>query len=68
MTYIIILLLILILLLSINYRRENFGIPCIDPYSLYLHANITRREDIWQNAHKKKLYYYDNVVPYHFTE
>jgi hypothetical protein len=69
MTYlIIILLIILIILLSINYKRENFAIPCIDPYSLYLHADATRREEIWQLAHKKKLYYYDNIVPQHFKE
>lgn len=69
MTYIIIILLLILLIsLSLNYKTENFAIPIIDPYSLYLHADTTRREDIWNEAHTRKLYYYDNIVPYHFKE
>lgn len=69
MKYIIIILIVILLFAVLNsYKRENFAIPVIDPYSLILHADATRREDVWNEAHTHKLYYYDNIVPYHFKE
>ena len=66
MKYIIIIILIIILFYLYSNKIENFEIPLIDPYSLYLHQDITQREKTWNLAHNKKLYYYDNVVPYDF--
>lgn len=69
MIYIIIISLTILIIIWLSIKKvENFGIPLIDPYSVYLHADISKREDIWKLAHTKKLYYYDNIVPYHFKE
>ena len=69
---IIILLIILLVILIMNNANENnvenFGIPYIDPYSLCLHADTTRREEVWNLAHSQKLYYYDGVEPQHLKE
>ena len=70
MKYIIIVILVIIMLVTyFKYIKvEHFDIPLINPYSLYLHQDITQREDTWNLAHAKKLYYYDNVVPYRFKD
>ena len=63
MTYIIIItIFVLLAILMLLPRKETFAIPIIDPYSLFLHADATRREEIWRLAHTKKLYYYTNAV------
>lgn len=68
MKYIIILVLAIVLIYLTKYNVENFAIPIINPYSLYLHKDITRRAELWRLCHSKKLYYYDNVTPQHFKE
>jgi tetrahydromethanopterin S-methyltransferase subunit E len=50
---IIIGLLLVILFVLLNKKVEHFDIPLIDPYSVYLHADTTRRESIWREDHKK---------------
>ncbi len=68
MIYIIIIVLVLLIIYLTRYNVENFEIPFTDPYSLYLHADTTRREEIWNLAHTNKLYYYYHEVPHRFTE
>ena len=65
---IIILILVIVVLMFSNDKVEKFEIPIINPYSLDLHADASLREDLWNFAHTRKLYYYDNVVPFHFKE
>jgi hypothetical protein len=45
----LILLIILLLLIAGNNYKEHF----IDPYSLCLHDDITKKEEIWNKIHKK---------------
>ncbi len=69
MKYIIIIILIIVLVaICFKNKKEHFDIPLIDPYSLYLHQDISLRENTWNMEHSKKLYYYDNVEPYHFKD
>jgi hypothetical protein len=55
MQYTIIILIFILLLTYIwicKKEVEGFAIPIIDPYSLYLHADATRREELWRLAHR----------------
>ena len=63
-----VMLLLLWMLFSRVGQVEGFEIPLINPYSLYLHDDITRRERLWNRCHSKKLYYYANVEPQRFKE
>lgn len=50
--------------------KENFvtNLSIVDPYSLYLHDDISNREDWWHRTHTKNMYYYHNMVPIHYKE
>jgi hypothetical protein len=52
---IIIGLLLVILFVLLNKRVENFDIPLIDPYSLALHDDASRRAHIWRKSHQNFL-------------
>ena len=57
---------IIVTLLAILYfngpYNEKFAsnLSIIDPYSLYLHENISEKENRWNELHKTQ-YYYDPV-------
>jgi hypothetical protein len=67
MIYIIAFILLLIIYYY-KYKVEKFAIPYIDPYSLYLHADITKKEETWRRQHRRKLYYYDDIIPQRFKD
>ena len=67
---IIILLLLLLLIMFLKRSQENFAqhLTIVDPYSLYLHKDISEKEDWWNYDHNRKLYYYHNMVPQRYKE
>ena len=54
----------------LNPYKEKFvtNLSIVDPYSLYLHDDISNREDWWHHIHTKNMYYYHNMVPIHYKE
>ena len=40
----------------------------IDPYSLYLFADASKKEDWWNDTHARKLYYYRDYVMQTYKE
>jgi len=59
----------------LTYKKEyvkpnNFikYLSIIDPYSLYLHKNISEKEDWWNKTHARKLYYYRDYIPQFYKE
>lgn len=54
---IIIGLLLIILFVLLSRNVEKFDIPLIDPYSLDLHKDATRRAHIWRKSHQNFLLY-----------
>lgn len=64
----IILLIILIVLISILIlykNKETFPgsyMTIVDPYSLFLHKDISEKADWWNYLHNQKLYYYRDYV------
>ena len=66
MEILFILIIILVILWYISNRSEPFAnnLTIIDPYSLYLFKDISRKEDWWNKTHGRKLYYYrDYTLP-----
>ncbi|ARF10080.1 hypothetical protein Indivirus_12_8 [Indivirus ILV1] len=65
---IILLLLVILFLIIMAYSRiENFNendahLSIVDPYSLYLHKDISEKEDWWNYTNNRKLYYYRDYV------
>ena len=74
MSLIVLILIFLIVLISgliyVNPYKEKFvtKLSIVDPYSLYLHDDISNREDWWHHTHTKNMYYYHNMVPIHYKE
>lgn len=73
MKFILILLIFVMLgvLVILNQNNEEpfCGIlSIVDPYSLYLHQDIMTKADWWNATHRRKLYYYHNMVPQHYKE
>ena len=67
---ILIILPLLLLIIFLMKRREPFAqyLTIVDPYSIYLHKDISQKEDWWNYDHNRKLYYYDNMVPQRYKE
>lgn len=61
---------ILGLIVFVNKNKEPFcGIlSIVNPFSLYLHDDIMKKADWWNATHRRKLYYYHNMVPQHYKE
>ncbi len=62
----ILLLIFIILLLIITYNKKEYFngayMSIVDPYSLYLHKDISAKADWWNYIHNRKLYYYRDYV------
>ena len=54
--------------LNKQYKENFVNLSIVDPYSLYLHADISDKEDWWHHTHTKNMYYYHNMVPIHYKE
>lgn len=50
--------------------QESFAtdLSIVDPFSLYLHKDISEKEDWWHKTHTRKFYYYHDMVPFHYRE
>ena len=61
---------LLITLVLVQNNKEPFCgvLSIVNPYSLYLHADIMKKADWWNATHRRKLYYYHNMVPQHYKE
>lgn len=71
MLIIILLIFLIIVIMFLLKRHENFSgeyMSIVDPYSLYLWADISAREDLWNYDHTRKLYYYRDMVPQRYKE
>lgn len=66
----IIIITILILIYLKSFKNETFVsyLSIVDPFSLYLHKNITEKEDWWNETHAKNFYYYQDYVPQIYME
>ncbi len=66
----LIILLVLLFGLSILYYiRQSYEYFCplisqVDPTSIFLHEDISRKEDWWEMTHAKKLYDYHDMPDY----
>lgn len=76
-TIILVIILILALVFILKRSNESFdGQICmdkfyptiVDPYSIFLHRNISEKEDQWNYGHSRKLYYYRDLVPQRYKE
>lgn len=63
MNSIFILIILLVFLLGLQ-NKEGF----VDPYSLYLHDDIIKRQEIWREAHRKRFYWDNNTIDQHYRE
>ena len=70
MNILFIILIILLLMLLVKSYHEPFisNLTIIDPYSIYLHRDISKKEDWWNKTHARQLYYYRDYVPTIFQE
>jgi hypothetical protein len=59
-----------LLILFIYNKNESFvtDLSIVDPYSLFLHKDISDKEDWWHRTHTAKFYYYHDMVPIHYRE
>jgi len=44
------------------------NLSIVDPLPVYLHKNISEKEDWWHNTNSRKLYYYSDMIPQHYKE
>lgn len=59
-----------IMLYNNNINKESFvsNLSYIDPNCIYLHADISEKEDWWNKTHGRKLYYYHDYEPQYMKE
>ena len=69
-TLLILIIISIILLFLFKPYNEPFvsDLTIINPYSLYLFRDISRKEAWWNKTHGRKLYYYRDYVPQIFKE
>jgi hypothetical protein len=61
----VIIIIIILLLFFFNTYNESFvsNLTIIDPYSVYLFADTSKKEEWWNDTHARELYYYRDYVP-----
>ena len=69
-TVLIILFLSYIIIYRYGSYNEKFvaNLSIVDPFSLYLHNDISNKEDWWHKTHSNKFYYYRDMVPIYYKE
>jgi uncharacterized lipoprotein NlpE involved in copper resistance len=60
----IIILVLFVIFLGCNNRKEGFvnNLSIINPYSLWLHRNISEKERWWNRRGSEKRYYYSDMI------
>jgi len=66
--YILIVLVILFIITKFNKETFVSNMTIVDPYSLYLHKDIMEKADWWNQTHRRKFFYYHDMVPQHYKE
>ena len=64
--FIVILTSIIIVVLFLLYIQPVEGFA--DPYSLTMHEEISRKEDLWNLMHSWELYYFQDQTPIYERE
>lgn len=64
----ILILCLVAIIVIILCHRKNINKSFADPYSLDYHRKISEKEDWWNVTHKKKFFWYNDMVPEIYKE
>ncbi len=64
MLIILVLIITIIAIYMYQNQKDTFinNLSIVDPLPVYLHKDISEKEDLWHNTHSRKLYYYNNIT------